>query len=79
MEDRADGSPDPEQRVVAEEQRRRIGNVISALDPLDRACLALKAEGFRYREIAEIEGISLGSVAGSIERSVGKLARAMAR
>ena len=79
VEDRADGAKDPEQMVVAQEQSRRLDSVISALDPLDRACLALRAEGFRYREIAEIEGISLGSVAGSIERSVGKLARAIAR
>ena len=79
LEDRADLAPDPEQQATAGERERRIAGVIAALSDQDRACLSLKAEGFRYREIAEIAGISLGSVAGSIERSLGKLTRVMER
>jgi RNA polymerase sigma-70 factor (ECF subfamily) len=42
----------------------------------DRACLALRAEGFRYREIADILGISLGSVAASMANVARKVGRA---
>ena len=36
-------------------------------------CLSLRAEGLRYREIAEVLGISLGSVAASLEKSLSRL------
>jgi RNA polymerase sigma-70 factor (ECF subfamily) len=36
----------------------------------------LRAEGLRYREIAEVVGMSLGAVSMSLERSLGRLARA---
>jgi hypothetical protein len=39
----------------------------------------LRAEGLRYREIAEVLGISLGAVANSLERSITRLARAYQR
>jgi RNA polymerase sigma-70 factor (ECF subfamily) len=54
----------------------RIQAVIRALPEQDRRCLFLRAEGLRYREIAEALGISLGSVANSLERAIGKLSRA---
>ncbi len=50
-----------------------------ALPEQDRACLALRAEGIRYREIAEILGVSLGTVALSLERSLAKLSRVQER
>jgi RNA polymerase sigma-70 factor (ECF subfamily) len=41
-----------------------------------RCCLYLRAEGLRYREIAEILDMSLGSVANCLERSLARIARA---
>jgi RNA polymerase sigma-70 factor (ECF subfamily) len=35
----------------------------------------LGAEGLRYREIAEVLGMSLGAVAKSLERSLERIAR----
>jgi RNA polymerase sigma-70 factor (ECF subfamily) len=68
--------PDPEQLVLESQRQKRAANVIRALSQRDRACLALRAEGFRYREISEILGMSLGSVAASMARTLDKLQRA---
>jgi RNA polymerase sigma-70 factor, ECF subfamily len=73
--DAIDGSPDPEQQTLHNQRQQRLSAVMRALPKQDRACLALRAEGIRYREIAEILGVSLGSVALSLERSLAKLAR----
>jgi RNA polymerase sigma-70 factor (ECF subfamily) len=49
--------------------------VVSVLPEQDRRCLILRAEGLRYREIAEVLHISLGAVALSLERCLTRLAR----
>jgi RNA polymerase sigma-70 factor, ECF subfamily len=74
-----DGSPDPEQQALYNQRQERMSAVIRALPRQDRACLALRAEGIRYREIAEILGVSLGTVALSLERSLAKLSRVHGR
>jgi RNA polymerase sigma-70 factor (ECF subfamily) len=66
-------SPSPEQQAITNQTKRRVTAVIQALPELDRACLALRAEGLRYREIAEVLGISLGGVALSLERSLTRI------
>ncbi len=71
-----DPAANPEQLLVQDEQDRCVRVAVCALPDLDRQCLYLRAEGLRYREIAEILEISLGSVAQSLSRSLGKLARA---
>jgi RNA polymerase sigma-70 factor, ECF subfamily len=50
--------------------------VVRAMPEQDQCCLSLRAEGLRYREIARVLGISLGSVANSLERTLSRLARA---
>jgi RNA polymerase sigma-70 factor (ECF subfamily) len=72
---RADPDPNPEELAVARQQQARLAAVYRALPQRERACLALRAEGFRYREIAEIQGMSLGAVAGVLSRALGKLAQ----
>jgi RNA polymerase sigma-70 factor (ECF subfamily) len=74
-----DGSPDPEQQALRNQSQRRLAAVMRALPEQDRACVALRAEGIRYREIAEILGVSLGTVALSLERSLAKLSRVQER
>jgi len=73
---RADPSPDPESRLAQTERRTRLVSVLHALPERDRRCIVLRAEGLRYREIAEALGISLGSVAKSIARSITRLVNA---
>jgi RNA polymerase sigma-70 factor (ECF subfamily) len=71
-----DPDSNPEEDLVRVERRRRLLAVIDALPELDRFCLNLRAEGLRYREIAEVLGISLGAVSNSLARSLGRLTSA---
>ncbi len=70
---RAHPGPNPEEQAVARQQQARLTAVYRALPERERACLALRAEGFRYREIADIQGMSLGAVAAALSRALGKL------
>jgi RNA polymerase sigma-70 factor (ECF subfamily) len=45
----------------------------------DRRCLFLRAEGLRYREIAGILDMPLGTVSLSLGRSLARIARAAER
>jgi RNA polymerase sigma-70 factor (ECF subfamily) len=74
-----DPSPNPEEELSAAQRRRRLLAVIDALPDDDQACLRLRAEGLRYREIAGVLGISLGSVSISLTRSLARLSRADGR
>ena len=69
----------PEDALAREETQRRLFAVVKALTEQDQRCLALRAEGLRYREIADVLGISLGAVAKSLERSLERIARAAQR
>jgi RNA polymerase sigma-70 factor, ECF subfamily len=71
-----DPSPNPEEYAVSAQRQRRLSSVVSALPEQDQWCLYLRAEGLRYREIAEVLGISLGSVSNSLSRSLERLLRA---
>jgi len=74
-----DPGPNPEDQFVLDQTQQRILAVVRALGEQHRYCLYLRAEGFRYRDIAEIVGISLGSVSMSLERSLALIARAAQR
>ena len=54
----------------------RLRAVLRALPEPDQHCLRLRAEGLRYREIAEVLGMSLGAVSISLTRSLARLERA---
>lgn len=77
--DVCDPAPSPEELAVLSRRRERLQAVVAALPDRDRWCLVLRAEGLRYREIAEVVDVSLGSVAASLARSVGKLAEVEGR
>jgi len=70
-----DPGPNPEQQLHARQRQQKLLAVFHALPEQDRCCLHLRAEGLRYREIADALGVSLGSVAQSLARSLEKLQR----
>lgn len=76
VERHRDPAPGPEAELRARQRQQRLLAVVAALPERDRQCLHLRAEGLRYREIAEVLGISLGGVSLSLTRSLGKLSRA---
>jgi RNA polymerase sigma-70 factor, ECF subfamily len=74
-----DPSPSVEEQIAFSQRQRKLLAVLEALPEQDRHCLTLRAEGLKYREIAEILGISLGSVSMSLARSLARLARSERR
>jgi len=75
----ADPAPSPEDQFVSGQTQRRLLAVFRVLPEQDRRCLALRAEGLRYREIGQVLGISLGAVAQSLSRSLVRLTHAAER
>jgi RNA polymerase sigma-70 factor (ECF subfamily) len=71
-----DPGPGPEESLADTQRRLRLLAVVRALPEQDQCCLSLRAEGLRYREIAEVVGISIASVAGLLEKSLSRLRRA---
>ncbi len=74
-----DPDPNPEDQLVNSQTQRRLLAVVQALPEQDRKCLSLRAEGLRYREIAEILDLSLGGVSLSLARSLARIARSAER
>lgn len=68
-----DPSPTPEEFWSSAQTRERLEAVVRSLPDLEQSCLRLRAEGLRYREIAEVLGISLGGVSAHLARSFAKL------
>jgi RNA polymerase sigma-70 factor (ECF subfamily) len=68
-----DPAPSPEAQLAQRERRQRLLPVVEALPDRDRRCLLLRAEGLRYRDIADALGMSLGGVAKSLTRSIARL------
>jgi RNA polymerase sigma-70 factor, ECF subfamily len=75
----ADPGPSPEDSLIRGERHERLLAVLEALPEQDRRCLSLRAEGLRYREIAQVLEMSLGSVAASLARSLERMTRAVER
>jgi len=71
----ADPGPGPERLFATNQTQDRLQAVVQALPEKDRRCLELRAEGFRYRDIAEKLGMSLGAVCMSLARSLERIAR----
>jgi RNA polymerase sigma-70 factor (ECF subfamily) len=71
----SDPSAGPEQLLLARESADRLHAAIGRLPAIERECLALRAEGFRYREIGEICGIGTSTVADVLKRAFETLAR----
>ena len=71
-----DPAENPEEQLLSGQRQRRLQAVLRALPEQDQWCLSLRAEGLRYRQIAEVLDISLASVSASLARSLARLSRA---
>jgi RNA polymerase sigma-70 factor, ECF subfamily len=74
-ESRSGSQPNPERIVLQDERLDRLHVSVLNLTHLQRECLHLRAEGLRYREIAELMGISISTVADAVRRATVRLAR----
>ncbi|HUD22263.1 MAG TPA: sigma-70 family RNA polymerase sigma factor [Acidobacteriaceae bacterium] len=68
-----DPSPNPEEYLLSAQRQQRLLAIVHALPDMDQSCLRLRAEGLRYREIATVLGISLGTISISLSRSIARL------
>ena len=67
----------PERQLLQRERMSRIVSALESLSPQQRNCLYLRSEGLRYREIAEVMGISLSSVNEFLRRGIARLVEAV--
>jgi RNA polymerase sigma-70 factor, ECF subfamily len=76
LERLVDPADTPEERMASDQRSHRLQSVVRALTPRDRQCIYLRSEGLSYRQIAGVLGMSLGGVAKSLARALGRLASA---
>ena len=69
--------PNAEEQCAFGQTQKRLHAVFAALPEQDQRCLYLRAEGLKYRQIAEVLGISLGGVSLSLTRSFARITRAV--
>lgn len=67
----------PESLAIASERMAKLRLATENLSPRQRSCLHLRAEGFRYREIAGILGINPSTVGEFLQRAVKQLRKAI--
>ena len=72
--ERADPAADTERILIEREAEERLARALSWLSPQQRQCLELRAEGLRYREIAQVLGLQISTVRTFIARAVAKIA-----
>jgi RNA polymerase sigma-70 factor, ECF subfamily len=76
--EQASGHADRTQDPSSHYARKQLAQLIlSMLTPRERQCLQLRAEGFKYREIAVILGIDLGTVGAIMARGLNKVREAV--
>jgi RNA polymerase sigma-70 factor (ECF subfamily) len=79
LENHVDPAANPEEQLAKNQQQRHLLLAVAALSEPDQLCLRLRAEGLRYREIADVLEMSLGAVAKSLARSMERLMRVEGR
>lgn len=65
-----------EQRAVDEQRLRRLAVEIARLPKEQRMCVLLRAQGMRYREIAQILGVAISTTADWLDAAVKRLREA---
>lgn len=72
-----DSRENPEQTLLDRERRLGLQRAVENLSEQQQHCLYLRAEGFRYREIAAILGISDSAVGEFLRRAIVRLKKAL--
>ena len=67
----------PERAMLDREKARKVRSALETLSPQQRNCLFLRSEGLRYREIADVMGISPNTVNEFLRRAISRLAEAV--
>lgn len=67
----------PERAMMDRQRMERVQAALETLSPQQRNCLYLRAEGLRYREIADVMGVKPSTVNEFLRRAVARLAEAV--
>lgn len=67
----------PEQQVIEQQRAQRLEAALLRLPNHQQQCLHLRAEGLRYREIAEVLGVGTSTVADWVQAALERLGREM--
>jgi RNA polymerase sigma-70 factor (ECF subfamily) len=66
-----------ERHVLMGQRRRRVAEALHGLTAQERACLALRAEGLKYQEIATLLDTTYAGAADALRRAIAKLRKAV--
>jgi RNA polymerase sigma-70 factor (ECF subfamily) len=62
-----------EEQLLEAEKNRRMREAIAGLSAAQKQCLMLRAQGLKYREIAEALNLSVSTVGENVQRGLEKL------
>ena len=62
-----------EEEVLGKEREQRLREAMTKLSDAQRACLVLRTQGLKYREIAEALDLSVSTVGENIQRGLERL------
>jgi len=63
----------PEERVLGEERETRMRQAMDKLSEAQRACVVLRTQGLKYREIAQTLDLSVSTVGENVQRGLERL------
>ena len=66
-------TPSPEQELLEQERIVQMQCALDVLSTAQKQCLVLRAQGLKYREIAEVLNVSVSTVGENIQRGLERL------
>ena len=71
-------APGPEEQLLQQERILRVHEGLAKLTQLQRDCLYLRVEGFRYREIGKMLNVGTSTVSSSLRNAINRLTKGCA-
>jgi RNA polymerase sigma-70 factor, ECF subfamily len=62
-----------EEQLLSEERSRLLREAMDRLAPAQKDCLVLRAQGLKYREIADVLNLAVSTVGENVQRGLEKL------